>query len=383
MYDFGQEEMQAAARVLASRRLFRYLPGEHEADRFESELGARFGRRHAVLVSSGTAALICSLAALGIGPDDEVLVPAYGFIADPLAVLAVGAVPVICEIDETLTLDPADVKARIGPRTRAILPIHMNGFPCDMDALGEIAYTHSLHVVEDACQAIGGTYRGRMIGAIGDVAAFSFNQHKILTAGEGGAVLTDRRDLYERAFISHDGSCGSSPFRFQEPLFAGLAFRASEITAAILRAQLVKLDRILEGLRSWRDRAVEILGSGTRLRRVPCHDPEGECGTHVAYAFDSVEAAEEFQRIAEGAGLDVTRGNTYWHSYQEWTLVHERRGAHDPRADPLQRTERGFLPSECPRTRRVLDRTRLVNCGASATDAALAEARERLVASGL
>src|SRR3954470_10172313 len=131
MHAFGTEEMEAARRVLAGGQLFRYTPGAVEADRFERELAARVGTAHAIVVSSGTAALICALAALEVGPGDEVLIPAYGFVADALAVLAVGAVPVACEIDATLTMDPADAEAKVTGRTKALLPAHMNGFACD------------------------------------------------------------------------------------------------------------------------------------------------------------------------------------------------------------------------------------------------------------
>lgn len=383
MYSFGDEELAAVARVIEGGTLFRYAPGACEAVSFERELATRFRLGHALLVSSGTAALICSLEALEIGPGDEVIVPAYGFIADPLAVLAVGAVPIVCEIDNSLTLDPHDLTCKISPRTRAIIAIHMNGFPCDMDKVSSIARKRSLYLVEDVCQAIGGSFQGQMLGTFADLAVLSFNQHKILTAGEGGAVLTARRELWERAFIGHDGSCGNSDVALTEALFAGLAFRASEITAAILRVQLRKLNAILISLRRSRDLTVDALSARCNLREAPCHDSAGACGTHIAYRFGSPEETERFCRIAGEEGFEAYRGNLYWHSYQEWTLLHERRGAHHPLRDPLRMSRQSYSFDDCPRTREILDHTALLACGTSFVSTSVTRLAERLAAVGL
>jgi dTDP-4-amino-4,6-dideoxygalactose transaminase len=377
VYLFGQAEIDAAQRVLARRQLFRYAPDASEAVSFEQELAARMGIAHAVAVSSGTAGLICALAALGIGPGDEVIVPAYGYVADPLAVVAVGAVPVICEVDDTLTIDARDLARRIGPRTRAVIPIHMNGFPCNMDAVLAVARRHELKVVEDACQAIGGRWRGRILGTMGDLGVFSFNQFKILTAGEGGAVITGDRTLYERTFIAHDGSCGHSPHTFGQPMFAGLAFRIGEVAAAILRAQLQRLDRILALLRASRDRIVDILGEGDGgMRRVPCHDPEGECATTVAYRFPGGDAADEFCRRARAAGVAAFRGDAYLHSYAEWGFLWDRLGTHHAGANPL--AAHAFDAGACPATARILRETVLLACGPDADERALATLSRQL-----
>ena len=361
MYLFGQEEIDAAVAVLSSGQLFRYASRRREAIGFEQELAARTGKSHCLLLSSGTAGLICALAALRLGPGDEVIMPAYGFVADPLAVLAVGAVPVICEIDATLTIDPDDLERRITPRTRAVLPVHMNGFPSQMDKVMAIARRHGLAVVEDTCQAMGGTWRGTLLGAIGDAGVFSFNQFKVLTAGEGGAVVTDDRAIYERAFIAHDGSCGYSPHEFGEPIFAGLAFRATELTAAILRAQLRKLDVILAQLRAARDRIVETLREGDGgMRRAPSHDRAGECGTTVAYQFETPDAADRFCAVASEAGLGAFRGDRYFHSYPEWQVLYTRLGSHHRLLNPI--ASREYDPAACPASSRILGRTALLPC---------------------
>ena len=360
MLEFGAEELEAAARVLSSRQLFRYLPDAHEADRFEEEFAERLGGGHALLTSSGTAALICGLTTLGIGPGDEVLIPAYGFVADALAPLAVGAVPVVCEIDESLTLDPADLENKVSDRTRAIIPIHVHGMACDMDRILAFAERHDLAVLEDACQAVGGTYRGRHLGTLGDAGAFSFNQHKILTAGEGGALVTAGRDLYERAFMCHDGSGVYSRHSFSEPFHAGLAFRASEITAAILRVQLQRLDGILAGLRKTRDRLDDALRSVGTFHGIPVHDPDGACGTNLGYRFDDPATAKRFMSAVERSGVDAFQGVGYGHAFVEWDFIHARRGGPYPKRNPLLTTDVRHDLDSCPKTLRILERTVLL-----------------------
>ncbi|HXQ33535.1 MAG TPA: aminotransferase class I/II-fold pyridoxal phosphate-dependent enzyme, partial [Anaerolineales bacterium] len=177
MHILGEEEVDAVRRVIESRRLYRYHE-EHasESMAFEREWSEKIRCQHTIIMSSGTAALICGLVGMGIGPGDEVIVPAYTFMATPLAVLAVGAVPVIAEIDETLTIDMKDAERKITSATKAIIPVHMCGFHCDMDAVMSVASAHGLMVLEDACQAAGGSYKGTRLGAIGDAGAFSFNE---------------------------------------------------------------------------------------------------------------------------------------------------------------------------------------------------------------
>ena len=163
-------------------------------------MGATYG----LAVTSGTAALICGLVGLGIGPGDEVILPAFTWIASASAVVAVGAVPILAEVDDSLTLDPEDVEARITPYTKAILPVHMRGLPCKMDELMTVARKRNLKVLEDSAQADGASYKGRRVGSIGDAGAFSLQFNKILTSGEGGMVITSDQAVYERAVMFHD-----------------------------------------------------------------------------------------------------------------------------------------------------------------------------------
>src|SRR5205814_6194972 len=201
-------------------------------------------------------------------PGDEVIVPAYTWNATPNAVIATGALPVLAEIDDSLTLDPADVKARITSRTRAILPVHMGGAPADMRALTELARDRGLVLVEDVCQAAGASYHGRRLGTFGDAGAFSLQFNKIITTGEGGVLITDRDDLYDLAIDVHD--CAGSVRRgIGLPRFAGWNFRASEIQAAVARVQLTRLAGLPERMRANHAYLAERVGSrpGLTLRR--------------------------------------------------------------------------------------------------------------------
>ena len=218
--------------------------------------------------------MACGLAALGIGPGDEVIVPAYTWIASAAAVLMVGAVPVIAEVDDALTLDPEDTESRITSRTAALLPVHMRGAPCNMDALVNLASQRGLHVLEDAAQACGASYHGKRLGTIGDVGAFSLQFNKILTSGEGGLVTTDDRDRYERALLFHDVAAIMRDDLDVGDNFVGITCRMSELQGAVALAQLGKLEQILSDMRAnfafIRDRV-----SGSPPKKVSSGDGSG------------------------------------------------------------------------------------------------------------
>ena len=224
MYRIGKEEIDAVARVIRSGNLFKINDACKESEQCEAEMRDYFGSKNVLVMTSGKAALISALTALGIGPGDEVIVPAYTYIATAMAVVAVGAIPVIAEVDDTLTLDIADTEKKISRHTKALLPVHIQGFPCNMEALQALAEKYGLKIVEDACQAVGGSYKGKSLGTIGDAGVFSFNQFKIISAGEGGALLTDSRAVYERALIYHDSSAvayfGKQLQEIRQPVFS-------------------------------------------------------------------------------------------------------------------------------------------------------------------
>ena len=297
MYEIGKREIDAVAKVISSGMMFRYRGGEGGwCDKFEEAFAKTIGTKYALSVSSGTGALECALIAAGVRPGDEVIVPAFTFIASPLAVLAMGAIPIIAEVDESLALCPKSVEANISRYTRAIMPVHMSGRPCDMSALKRIAKRRKLVIVEDACQAVGGSYRGKRLGSIGEAGGFSFNQFKIITAGEGGAIVTDDLTGYDKALIHHDGGCvfRKHADKVSTPFFAGTNFRVSEITGAILCQQLKRLDGILKRLRArWAAIRAE-LAKAKAFRLSPCNEDAGDCGVSVPILFETAKAMRAF-----------------------------------------------------------------------------------------
>lgn len=365
MYRIGQEEIDAVARVIKSKCLFKINDGLQEVKNFEAELKEKFGVSEALFMTSGKAALISALTAMGIGPGDEVIVPAYTYIATAIAVTAVGAIPVIAEIDETLTIDPKDVEKKISPYTKAIMPVHMQGFPCNMDAIVSLAQKYNLKVLEDACQADGGSYKGKRLGTIGDAGALSFNHFKIISAGEGGALLTDSRQIYERALIFHDSSAiayfGGQLDEISEPQFCGMEFRANEISAAIMREQLKRLDGILFDLRSVKKRFMDALCD--KYEFIPSNDIEGDCGTTLAFSFDSEQKARSFASKVKGDGYDVLLPiDTGKHVYSRWTPILNKKGAFNPLMDPFKmeankHLNMNYSEDMCPNTLNYLAKT--------------------------
>jgi len=358
MFRWGQEEADAAARVIKSGSLFRIDSEFNEVANFENELKQKMGSAHSVCMNSGTGAIITALAALGVGPGDEVIVPAYTFIATAGAVLSVGAIPVICEVDASLTMDPADVEKKISKYTKAIIPVHIMGFPCDMDRLAALSKKHGIAIVEDACQADGGSYKGRRLGTIGEIGTYSFNWFKIISAGEGGALVTNDLKLYERAIIFLD--IGSNFWPYQQPItapsFNGRNYRVSEVTGAILREQLKRLDGILIDLRRVKKTLMDAVSGVVGFAK--SNDIAGDCAVCLPFQFDSVDAAISFEK-----GIAGNRPiNTGKHVYCNWPNVMDKRGGHCESANPYSyAANKGlnmdFGPNSCPKSLDILSRT--------------------------
>jgi 8-amino-3,8-dideoxy-alpha-D-manno-octulosonate transaminase len=349
--ELGDEEAEAAARVIRSHNVFRYYgvgDGPHEALDFERELAAYMGAKHALAVNAGSSALICGLVGSGVRPGDEVIVPAYTWNATANAVIASRAVPVLAEVDESLTLDPEDVVGKLTTRTKAILPVHMRGAPANMTALTTLAAEHGLVLVEDVCQAAGGTFEGRRLGTFGDAGGFSLQLNKIITTGEGGAMITSRDDVLDLAIDVHD--CAGSVRRgVGLPQFAGWNFRATEIQAAIARVQLTRLDGLLERMRANQARLAERVAElpGLTLRRR--NDDGGDAGIClVAFAETAALAAEavaalkaegvEAMRIYDPQVIDL-------HVYPYWRPV----------LDAI--ADAGLQAPDCTRTLELLERS--------------------------
>ncbi len=278
----GAEEEAAVLEVLRSKRLFRYygaVEGPSAVAAFERDVAQRLGATHALAVASGTTALTAALAAAGVGPGDQVIVPAYTWVSTPAAVVAVGAVPVIAEADETLTIDVADAATLVNERTKAIIPVHMRGAAADMGAVMELAQRHDLLVIEDAAQAMGGSFDGRRLGTIGDLGCFSLQYNKIITCGEGGIVTTNDAQLHARALMYHDVAAGLRDDAAGSSGFYGITCRMSELQGAVAGVQLHRLDDIIAACRADRARIVDEIadaadGQGIRLRA--SHDEAGD-----------------------------------------------------------------------------------------------------------
>lgn len=323
-YLFGKEERQEVMDVLESGYLARHgLDSDpnfkKKAFTLEKEFAEYVGVRHAIALNSGTSALLSCLAALGIGPGDEVIVPGYTFVASISSIVYSRAIPVFAEIDESLTIDPEDIKKKITKNTKAIIPVHMLGNPCNMDAIMKIAREHNLYVIEDACQAGGGAYKGKNLGTIGDMAAFSLNVFKTITCGEGGILVTNNDEYYERAFAFHDQ--GHKPFRKGVEIghrsFMGLNYRITELNAAVALAQVRKLKTIVDILREKKSKLKGMLKDVDGIRFRTINDEKGECATLLTILFETSETANAF---AQEIG-SLTLSNSGWHVYNNMEHV--------------------------------------------------------------
>ncbi len=329
----GEEEKAAVLEVLDSQSLFRHYGPRplHKVAQFERAFALAMGARHAVAVSSGTAALMTALAALGAGPGDEVIVPTYTWVATINAVVSLGAVPVFVDIDDTLTLDPSKIDAAVTSRTKVLLPVHMRGAGADMAPILDAAKRHRLRVVEDAAQAVGGRYRGRRLGTLGDLGAYSLQYHKIITTGEGGIVVTDDTKLWERAVRYHDQ--GSA--RMEEldetipvgnPLMIGINFRMGEITGAIGLVQLGRMDWIIDRMRAHKAAIIDGL-TGTRgltVRRIA--DPDGDTAATLIFLLPSADTARQFSTALAAEGVrNMVAWDSGQHVYYHFDQIIERR----------------------------------------------------------
>jgi len=364
---FGEEEIQAVTDAIRSGNLFRFFKPEEDSPtaQFEKLLGEKTQAGHVLAVNSGTSALICGLVGLGVSSGDEVIVPAYTYIASAAAVLTARAIPVIAEVDASLTLDPADVERKITPRTRAILPVHMRGVPCRMDALMDIAARHDLKVLEDVAQANGASFAGRPCGSIGDAGAFSLQHFKIVTAGEGGAMTTNDRTVFERGACYHD-----SAYTFWkekdwsiEP-FLGEDYRMSELAGALALVQMKKRDGILARLRQIKRTMWEGIADldGLEFQDIP--DRDGDCGLSLVFYVTDADLAGRYADTlrAEGmaAGSMFDKAFPDRHIYYHWDYVMNKRTPDVygyPWNDPSRPCRVEYTREMCPRTLDLLGRS--------------------------
>ena len=333
----GEEELAGVVEVVTARSPFRFYGTnpQNKVSVLESSLCKQLERSHAICVSSGTAALHVALAALRIGKGDEVVVPAYAWSADVMAILAVGATPVIAPVDERLGIDISRLEECLSERTRAIIAVHMRGVPCDIVGTIRIAKRHGVMVLEDGSQCFGGMIQDRPVGSYSDISVFSFQYNKLITGGEGGALLCNDAKIFERARPFHDQGMvrepdGTDP-EGEEAIFGfGLNYRLSELPAAMILAQLEKVSDILERLIEVREMAVKEL-SGLIVQHdlvsrpiVPATVPNN------AYLCLQAQNIDECLGVIEdlkNVGIPAYHcGRVDPHHFRAWTAFLERDG---------------------------------------------------------
>lgn len=372
MYLVGEEEIEALAKVIRSGALFRYGVGQ-ECERFEQRYANYLGVKHFALSASGSNALAAALVAAGIGPGDEVLIPAHTYMATATSVLAAGAIPVIVDVDESITIDPAAVEVAIGPSTKAVIPVHMWGAACNMNAIMNIAQRGNLIVIEDACQGVGGGYHGRKFGSIGHIGAFSFNFYKNMTCGEGGGVAVNDDRLAKRV----RGAIDPCHFYWQgrdgeEKPFASNGARASELMGAMLNVQLDRIDGMVAKMRAEKKRILAGAAAYGNLGLKPSkmNSADDDCATHVMFTMPNAEAAQRFVKVFPS----VIAGKTGRHTYTEWDQILIREGAAHPAMNPYlmpanAKCRMDYSKDMCARSLEILNRTVMVPTHPEHTDA--------------
>lgn len=392
-----EREVRAAAAVLRSKKLFRFHVGSQCAA-LEKEVCQYVGAKHSVFLNSGTSALICALAGLEIGPGDEVIIPAYTYIATAAAVVDVGAVPVLAEIDDSLGLDPKDLERKITRHTKAVIAVHMQGVPCRLDAIRRVAKRHKLLVIEDCCQAVGSRYKGRATGVKSDGAAWSLNYYKAITTGEGGVFFCNDADVFERALFQSEPGLPmwlKDRKTWRSPPFSRSGYRGNEILAAIARVQLAKLPKVLGHCRGLKNLLLNLLERPRCYRRQHVDDPAGDNGISFAMIARTPELAKRMSQALAAEGLAV--GSVYnegfpdRHIYAYWDSILNKTGATPagyPWKDPAYKGSVRYRRDMCPRTLDILSRAmrigihmnlrarhiRQIAAAVNKVDAALAEA---------
>ncbi|WP_268966022.1 DegT/DnrJ/EryC1/StrS family aminotransferase [Paenibacillus cymbidii] len=310
----GDEELKELQDVVREQSPFRHygIGSPQKVNLLEQEARAMLGVKYALAVSSGTAALSCALAALEIGPGDEVIVPAFGWFSDYSTVVCTGALPVFADIDDTLNMDPDHFAACITPRTKAVIVIHYQGAPARMNEIMAVAGAHNIKVIEDCAQAFGGSYQGRTLGTLGDIAIVSFQGNKVVTSGEGGLLYTNSELLFVKAVRYHDlgfvrpvflGQLEDKSLGKAEDAFAGLQFRMSELQAAFLLAQLRKLPFIVDRCRTSQRRIKQRFKDS---RSIVFRDvDEGECGISLFMMLPTPEDAAAFAEALAMEGIPI------------------------------------------------------------------------------
>ncbi|MBN9296686.1 MAG: DegT/DnrJ/EryC1/StrS family aminotransferase [Filimonas sp.] len=386
---FGDEERKEVNDVLETGIIMRYgfdgpRKGNWKAKELEQAICERFGSKYAQLTSSGTTALTTAMAVLGIGYGDEIIMPSFTFVASFEAVLSVGAVPVLVDIDETLTLNPAAVRKAITSKTKCIMPVHMCGSMADIDELKKICDEHNLILLEDACQSIGATYKGKAVGTIGHAGTFSFDFVKTITCGEGGVVMTNSEDVYTKCdgYTDHGHDhLGVDRGADLHP-FIGYNYRISELHAAVGLAQIRKLDGFLATLKKTHTQLKEILSQVPEVSFRAIPDPNGDSCTHLSWFLPTAELMQAV--VAELKAQNILAGNFYWfdnnwHYVRKWDHLKQVKSLYrlsDAQEGALKKlATQDFSASDA-----IMNRCISTSIGLLWTDEQIKEKGEKLVA---
>ncbi len=365
----GEEEEEAVLNVLRNKRLFRYYGAvggvESQVDNFEKLLSTSLGVKYALGVNSGTSALSCAMTAMGIGPGDEVIIPAYAWVSSAASVARVGAVPILADVDDTFCLDPKDLEEKRSQYTKLIMPVHMCGASCDMDSIINFAKQFNLMVLEDAAQALGASYKGAPLGSIGDAGILSFQWNKMITSGEGGAVVTNSQKIYERSLLYHDvlGAFRVGGDLQLDEIPFGNSYRMSEIQGAILNVQMRRVEGIRSDLRTHKRLLLEQINpalekNGIKQRRY--NDPTGDTATDIFLTFQEQDS-DRIPFIVKALFHERVPANTFFndlHVYNTWVPLFFKTAwtknggpwLHHPR-------EINYSPSMCPKTLQLMSST--------------------------
>lgn len=327
----SRQEEDAVVDVVRKGALFRYYGPQSptHVDQLEEYARTFYDVRHALSVNSGTGALCTAMSALGIGPGTEVIVPAFLWVATVTAVIQNNAIPVLCEVDDSFSMDPSDLEKKITGRTKLIAVVHMAGTPCDMDAIMRVANKHKIPVLEDCAQCNGGSFKGQKVGTFGKVGIYSFQINKNVTAGEGGLLVTDDEKLYTRLIAAHDLGVPwkkGLPDETGEVCFWGQGRRMGEMAGAVANVQLRKLPQVVAHMKASKQRIKDMLGQikGVSFRRL--NDPDGDTGPFLILTFDKESRAVSItQHLTDGGIENVFRVSDYGlHIYHNIRSLVER-----------------------------------------------------------
>jgi 8-amino-3,8-dideoxy-alpha-D-manno-octulosonate transaminase len=386
---FGPEERKEVNDVLETGIMMRYgfdgpRKGIWKSKELEAAICQTIGCKYTQLVSSGTAALTTALTALGIGAGDEVIMPTFTFVASFESVLSVGAVPILADVDETLTLQPDAVRRAITPRTKCLMPVHMCGAMADLDALLQICKEHNLILLEDACQSFGARYKGKFLGTIGHAGTFSFDFVKTITCAEGGGIVTNSEDIYTKCdgFSDHGHDHKGVDRGADLHPFIGYNYRISELHAAVGLAQIRKLDQFLAIQKNNHSRLKAILSTTPEVTFRTLPDPSGDSNTFLSWFLPTEEIARGV--VAELKQQGVLAGNFYWfdnnwHYFRKWDHLRQVKtlnNLNDAQKKALSSLDLGGFPA----SDKVMSRCISTAIGLLWTDEQVKEKGEKIVA---